>query len=36
MSWGVGNQSWHIPRSTKLYDRTGHEITLDGVERIAI
>lgn len=24
------------PRRTKLYDRTGHEITLDEVERIAI
>ena len=24
------------PRTTKLYDRTGDEITLDEVERIAI
>jgi integrase len=24
------------PRTTKLYDRTGEEITLDGVERISI
>jgi hypothetical protein len=24
------------PRTTKLYDRTGHEITLDEVERITI
>jgi hypothetical protein len=24
------------PRTTKLYDRIGDEITLDGVERIAI
>jgi site-specific recombinase XerD len=24
------------PRTTKLYDRTSDEITLDGVERIAI
>jgi hypothetical protein len=24
------------PRATKLYDRTGDEITLDEVERIAI
>src|SRR6202040_1397102 len=24
------------PRTTKLYDRTGDEITLDGVERITI
>lgn len=24
------------PHSTKLYDRTGDEITLDGVERITI
>jgi site-specific recombinase XerD len=24
------------PRTTKLHDRTGHEITLDEVERIAI
>ena len=25
-----------IPRATKLYDRTGDEITLGGVERIKI
>ena len=25
-----------IPRTTKLYDRTGDEITLGGVERIKI
>jgi hypothetical protein len=24
------------PRTTKLYDRTGDEITLDGVDRITI
>jgi hypothetical protein len=24
------------PRTTQLYDRTGDEITLDGVERICI
>jgi integrase/recombinase XerD len=24
------------PRTTKLYDRTGHEITLDEIERITI
>jgi hypothetical protein len=24
------------PRTTKLYDRTGEEVTLDKVERIAI
>jgi hypothetical protein len=26
----------YVPRTTKLYDRTGDEITLDEVERIAI
>jgi hypothetical protein len=25
-----------VPRTTKLYDRTGDEITLDEVERITI
>jgi hypothetical protein len=29
----LGHES---PRATKLYDRTGDEITLDEIERIAI
>jgi len=28
--------SQHTPRTTKLYDRTTDEITLDEIERIAI
>ena len=33
-----GGLEWcrESPRTTKLYDRTGDEITLDEVERIAI
>jgi hypothetical protein len=27
---------WHTTRTTKLYDRTSDELTLDEIERIAI
>jgi hypothetical protein len=31
-----GHAAYESPRTTKLYDRTGDEITLDEVERITI
>jgi hypothetical protein len=32
----AGHAAHESPRTTKLYDRTGDEITLDEVERITI